>query len=47
MADLENAAKRATGLKKLFNAIIHGHRQIKTAGDSDRFLEAICMEEDI
>lgn len=46
MADQEAAAKRAAGLTKLFNAIIHGRRDIKTAGDGDRFLEALCSQED-
>ncbi|KAG9187998.1 hypothetical protein G6011_01921 [Alternaria panax] len=47
MADQEAAAKRAVGLTKLFNAIIHGHREIKTAGDGNRFLEALCSQEDV
>lgn len=46
MADQEPKAKRAAGLTRLFNAIIHGHREIKTAGDSNRFLEALCSQED-
>ena len=46
MADQEAAAKRAAGLTRLFNATIHGHREIKTMGDSDRFLEALCSQED-
>jgi SpoVK/Ycf46/Vps4 family AAA+-type ATPase len=46
MADQEAAAKRAAGLTRLFNATIHGHREIKTAGDSNRFLEALCSQED-
>lgn len=47
MANQEAAAKRAIGLTRLFNAIIHGHRQINTAGDSNRFLEALCSQEDV
>lgn len=46
MADQEAAAKRAAGLTRLFNTTIQGHREIKTAGDSDRFLEALCSQED-
>ncbi|KAL1795343.1 hypothetical protein ACET3X_007159 [Alternaria dauci] len=46
MADQEAAAKRAAGLTKLFNAVIHGHREIKTVGDGNRFLEALCSQED-
>lgn len=46
MADQETAAKRAAGLTRLFNAVINGHREIKTVGDSDRFLEALCSQED-
>lgn len=42
----QDATKRAAGLTKLFNATIHGHREIKTAGDSNRFLEALCSQED-
>jgi len=42
----QDAAKRLAALTKLFNAIIHGHREIKTAGDSNRFLEALCAQED-
>ncbi|KAF2742814.1 P-loop containing nucleoside triphosphate hydrolase protein [Sporormia fimetaria CBS 119925] len=46
MADQEAAAKRAAGLTKLFNATIHGHREIKSASDSNRFLEAVCSQHD-
>jgi hypothetical protein len=46
MADQDAASKRAAGLTRLFNAFIHGHRDIKTAGDGNRFLEALCSQED-
>jgi replication-associated recombination protein RarA len=46
MVDQEAAAKRAAELTRLFNATIHGHREVKTAGDSNRFLEALCSQED-
>ncbi|XPS80538.1 hypothetical protein M3J07_012514 [Ascochyta lentis] len=39
--------KRATGLKKLFNAVVHGNRDLKSAADGDRFLEALCAQEDV
>ena len=38
MTDQEATAKRAAGLTKLFNAVIHGNRDIKTVGDGNRFL---------
>ncbi|KAF1364340.1 P-loop containing nucleoside triphosphate hydrolase protein [Lizonia empirigonia] len=46
MADQEAAAKQAAGLTRLLNAVIHGHREIKTVGDSNRFLGALCSQED-
>ncbi|CAN9351619.1 unnamed protein product [Alternaria alternata] len=46
MADQEATAKRAAGLTKLFNAVIHGNRDIKTVGDGNRFLEAFYSQED-
>ena len=46
MADQEAAAKRAAGLTRLFNTTIQGNREVKTAGDSNRFLEALCAQED-
>jgi hypothetical protein len=45
--DLEEGAKRAIRLTKLFNAVIHGHRELKTAADGQRFLEAFCAQEDV
>jgi hypothetical protein len=39
--------RRAVGLNKLFNAIIHGHRDLKSSADGDRFLEALCSQEDV
>ncbi|KAH9863899.1 hypothetical protein J1614_009831 [Plenodomus biglobosus] len=47
MADAEAAAKRAAGLTKLFNAVIHGHRDLESAANGNRFLEALCAQEDI
>jgi hypothetical protein len=46
MADQDEAAKRVVRLTKLFNAIIHGHRELKSAADGNRFLEALCAQED-
>lgn len=46
MAESDAATKRAAGLHKLFNAVIHGHRELKSAADSDRFLEALCAQDD-
>ena len=46
MADPEAAAKRIAGLTKLFNAVIFGHRELKSAPDGNRFLEALCAQED-
>ena len=46
MADQEAATRRAAGLTKLFNAVIYGHRELKTAADGNRFLEALCSQED-
>ncbi|UPX21074.1 uncharacterized protein EKO05_0011278 [Ascochyta rabiei] len=42
-----DVSKRAAGLKKLFNAVIHGNRDLKSAADGDRFLEALCAQEDV
>lgn len=41
------ATKRAAGLLKLFNAVIHGHREVKSAADGNRFLEALYTQEDM
>jgi hypothetical protein len=46
MADPEAAAKRALGLTKLFNEVIHGHRELKSAADGKRFLEVLYSQED-
>lgn len=46
MADQGAAAKRAAGLTKLFHAVIHGHRELKSIADSNRFLEAITNQDD-
>jgi hypothetical protein len=47
MADQEAFAKRIAGLTKLFNAIISGHRDLKSAADAHRFLEALCAQGDV
>ncbi|KAF2030476.1 P-loop containing nucleoside triphosphate hydrolase protein [Setomelanomma holmii] len=47
MADQEAVAKRVAGLTKLYNAIIFGHRELRSAADANRFLEALCAQEDI
>ncbi|KAH7394503.1 P-loop containing nucleoside triphosphate hydrolase protein [Pyrenochaeta sp. MPI-SDFR-AT-0127] len=47
MADPEAIAKRAVGLAKLFNGVIHGHRELKTTADGFRFLEALCAQDDV
>ena len=39
--------KRAVGLKKLFNAVIHGNRELKSSADGERFLEALSFQEDM
>ncbi|KAF1835315.1 P-loop containing nucleoside triphosphate hydrolase protein [Decorospora gaudefroyi] len=46
MADPEAVAKRAQQLTKLFHGVIHGHRELKSAADGNRFLEALCSQED-
>jgi hypothetical protein len=46
MADQDAAAKRVAGLTKLFNAIIFGHRELKSPADAHRFLEALCAQSD-
>ncbi|KAL1612781.1 hypothetical protein SLS60_001010 [Paraconiothyrium brasiliense] len=45
MAD-DAAEKRLLGLTKLFNAIIHKRRELKSPGDGIRFLEALCAQRD-
>lgn len=47
MADHEAKTKRVAGLTKLFNAVIFGHRELKSAADGNRFLEALCAQEDV
>lgn len=47
MADSDAAAKRVVGLTKLFNAVIHNRRELKSATDGNRFLEALCAQEDV
>jgi hypothetical protein len=44
--DLEAATKRGAALTKFFNAIIYGHRELKSAADGNRFLEALHSQED-
>ncbi|KAF2868659.1 AAA domain-containing protein [Massariosphaeria phaeospora] len=46
MADQEEVAKRVARLTKLFNGVIHGYRELKTAADGNRFLEALCAQND-
>ena len=46
MADQETLPKRLAGLTKFFNAVIHGHRDLKSPADGNRFLEALCTQED-
>ena len=46
MADQEASQKRLGGLTKFFNAIIHGHRELKSLADGNRFLEALYTQED-
>lgn len=47
MADQEAAAKRVEGLTKLFNGVIFGRRELKSAVDANRFLEALCVQQDV
>jgi hypothetical protein len=46
MADQEAIEKRLAGLTKLFNAVIHGYRELKSLPDGNRFLEALCAQKD-
>lgn len=47
MTEPDALSKRAVGLKKLFNAVVRGNRELKSAADGDRFLEALCAQEDV
>ncbi|EPS44029.1 hypothetical protein H072_1969 [Dactylellina haptotyla CBS 200.50] len=47
MEDQEDSAKRLARQTKLFNATIHGHRELKNAADGNRFLESLCAQEDV
>ncbi|KAF3228249.1 hypothetical protein TWF106_007498 [Orbilia oligospora] len=47
MGDQEDSAKRLVRQTKLFNAIIHGHRELKSPAEGDRFLESLCAQEDV
>ncbi|KAF2637377.1 P-loop containing nucleoside triphosphate hydrolase protein [Massarina eburnea CBS 473.64] len=44
MADQTTAEKRLVGLTKLFNAVIHSHRDLKRLEDGVRFLEALYSQ---
>src|SRR4051794_28343873 len=46
-SDKDDTAKRAVRLTKLFNAVIYGHRELKSITDGNRFLEALCAQEDV
>jgi hypothetical protein len=46
MADQEAAVKRIAAQTKLFDAVIFGRRELKSASDANRFLEALCAQED-
>ncbi|KAF2713834.1 P-loop containing nucleoside triphosphate hydrolase protein [Pleomassaria siparia CBS 279.74] len=45
MEDQEDA--RVVQLTKLFNATIHGQRDMKREADGNRFLEAVCAQKDV
>ncbi|PVI08396.1 P-loop containing nucleoside triphosphate hydrolase protein [Periconia macrospinosa] len=47
MANQEAADKRLAGLTKLFNAVISGRRELKSSADGNRFLEALCAQQDV
>jgi hypothetical protein len=47
MADQEAASKRAAGLNKLFNAVVFGNRDLKSVADANRFLEALCAQDEV
>ncbi|KAK6496366.1 hypothetical protein TWF481_002391 [Arthrobotrys musiformis] len=47
MGDQEDSTTRLTRLTKFFNATIHGHRQLGSAADGNRFLESLCAQEDV
>jgi hypothetical protein len=47
MADEDAVSKRVVRLTKLFNGVIFGHRDLNTAADANRFLEAFCVQEDV
>jgi hypothetical protein len=44
---MANPDKRALGLNKLFNSVVHSNRNLKNAADGDRFLEALVAQEDV
>lgn len=46
MADQDPTSKRVEGLTKLFNAVIFGRRELKSAANGNRFLEAVCAQKD-
>lgn len=46
MADQEALQKRLDGLTKVFHAVIHGHRELKSPADGNRFLEAFYSQKD-
>jgi hypothetical protein len=46
MAAQEGTDRRLAGLTKLLNGTIHGHRELKSQPDGNRFLEALCAQED-
>lgn len=47
MADSEVDAKRVAGLTKLFNSAIRGQHELRSSADGNRFLEALCAQNDV
>ncbi|KAH7390934.1 P-loop containing nucleoside triphosphate hydrolase protein [Phaeosphaeria sp. MPI-PUGE-AT-0046c] len=47
MADQGADAKRVAGLTKHFNGVLSGHRELKSAADANRFLEALYTQTDV
>ena len=46
MANSEPEQRRLVGLTKLFNAVIHRRRELRSPADGNRFIEAFCAQED-
>ena len=46
MAEADATQGRLISLTKLFNAVIHGRRELKSPADGNRFIESLYSQQD-